>query len=215
MSYKSKLKNLPSLSCHKCHSAFFMRSWVCFAFIHILYLLSVSQCLYCFYVSWPFFQYWLICRQSYELCMNHSDILWPVVRYNKWINEPKELKEFVCYLSPLTDVPPSAPEDQTSQTPDRHEDSELTSWLRTFGADQDSIEKVSPWTWHGCYVSYCDRISDESCSWFSLVHTVSVIINSISIVFSCNDFVPVTQSLSLYFPRYWMRSIRWTTSSMM
>ncbi|KAG7222640.1 hypothetical protein INR49_026249 [Caranx melampygus] len=39
-------------------------------------------------------------------------------------------------------VPPSAPEDQTSQTPDRHEDSELTSWLRTFGADQDSIEKI-------------------------------------------------------------------------
>ncbi|GLD49722.1 mitogen-activated protein kinase kinase kinase 5 [Lates japonicus] len=40
------------------------------------------------------------------------------------------------------DVPTSPPEGQTSQAAERHEDSELTSWLRLYGADQDAIEKI-------------------------------------------------------------------------
>uniref|UniRef100_A0A4W6DNH3 mitogen-activated protein kinase kinase kinase n=1 Tax=Lates calcarifer TaxID=8187 RepID=A0A4W6DNH3_LATCA len=39
-------------------------------------------------------------------------------------------------------VPTSPPEGQTSQAAERHEDSELTSWLRLYGADQDAIEKI-------------------------------------------------------------------------
>lgn len=56
---------------------------------------------------------------------------------------PLSLSEFV---HPRPDVPPSSDdlEGQRSSPSPRHRDPELTSWLRLYGADQDSIDRVSP-----------------------------------------------------------------------
>uniref|UniRef100_A0A7N5ZXW7 mitogen-activated protein kinase kinase kinase n=1 Tax=Anabas testudineus TaxID=64144 RepID=A0A7N5ZXW7_ANATE len=40
------------------------------------------------------------------------------------------------------DIQPCSPETQTSQPAETHEDSELTSWLRLYGADQDAIDRI-------------------------------------------------------------------------
>lgn len=50
----------------------------------------------------------------------------------------------VCSLSCPADIPTSSggPEGQRSQPAERQEDSELSSWLRLYGADQDSIDTV-------------------------------------------------------------------------
>uniref|UniRef100_A0A3Q3KVU3 mitogen-activated protein kinase kinase kinase n=1 Tax=Mastacembelus armatus TaxID=205130 RepID=A0A3Q3KVU3_9TELE len=49
------------------------------------------------------------------------------------------------------EIPMSSPEGHTSPPVERHEDSELTSWLRLYGADQDSIDRVS-------YIIYCNNL---------------------------------------------------------
>lgn len=52
--------------------------------------------------------------------------------------------EDVCSLSFTADTPVSSSslEGQTSQPAEGHEDPELSSWLRLYGADQDSIDRV-------------------------------------------------------------------------
>lgn len=54
------------------------------------------------------------------------------------------VSEGVCSLSSPADIPMSSSslEGQTSQPAEGHEDPELSSWLRLYGADQDSIDRV-------------------------------------------------------------------------
>lgn len=61
-----------------------------------------------------------------------------------WTNGSGVSKE-ICSLYPPTDVPPSPglPEGQRSPPAERREDTEMTSWLRLYGADQDSVDRVS------------------------------------------------------------------------
>jgi len=59
------------------------------------------------------------------------------------INGLDVLKEPPQYL--LLDPPTSSDvlQGQRSQPAERHEDPELSNWLRLYGADQDSIDRVS------------------------------------------------------------------------
>lgn len=67
--------------------------------------------------------------------------MWPVLPCTQWIEMGLE-ESVLC----LADTPTSSdcPEGQKTLPSQRHEDTELTSWLRLYGADQDSIERVRP-----------------------------------------------------------------------
>uniref|UniRef100_A0A8C3AX47 mitogen-activated protein kinase kinase kinase n=1 Tax=Cyclopterus lumpus TaxID=8103 RepID=A0A8C3AX47_CYCLU len=56
-----------------------------------------------------------------------------------------------CSLYSPADIPSasSVPEGARSPPAERREDSDMTSWLRLYGADQDSVERVSPCFYSG------------------------------------------------------------------
>ena len=122
----------------------------------------------------------------------------------------------------LADVPSSPPPAQTRRPAQACGDPELTSWLRLYGADQDAIERVSP-----CFRlleppsrSACSYISARvcrpaivfSCSWFKSSWNVKGHAQLLYVEFEVCPVLQLLISDCLF--RYWMRSIRWTTSSM-
>ncbi|KAI4801618.1 hypothetical protein KUCAC02_019501, partial [Chaenocephalus aceratus] len=56
----------------------------------------------------------------------------------------QEIRQLRLRSDPPTDVPTSSgdPEEERSLPAVRHEDSEVSSWLRLYGADQDSIDRI-------------------------------------------------------------------------
>uniref|UniRef100_A0A8C4DJG4 mitogen-activated protein kinase kinase kinase n=1 Tax=Dicentrarchus labrax TaxID=13489 RepID=A0A8C4DJG4_DICLA len=68
--------------------------------------------------------------------------------YQAILQQVLEEREQEIRLLRLRSEPADGPEEQRSSPSERHEDPDLTSWLRLYGADQDSIDRVSPsWSW--------------------------------------------------------------------
>uniref|UniRef100_A0A3Q1CSP4 mitogen-activated protein kinase kinase kinase n=1 Tax=Amphiprion ocellaris TaxID=80972 RepID=A0A3Q1CSP4_AMPOC len=66
--------------------------------------------------------------------------------YQAILQQVLEEREQEIRLLRLRSEPTDGLEGETSQHAERHEDPELTSWLRLYGADQDSIDRVGEYT---------------------------------------------------------------------